>query len=76
LFMGRSMPTKRHPRAPSKGRLTLHERIIQALIGADQRMCRNGFWHSIVEILKADNLDDELACREFRPDPNALRYSN
>jgi hypothetical protein len=62
------MPTKRHPRAPSKGKFTLHERIIQALIDADQRMCRNGFWQSVGEIVNAAKLDEDLVCREFRPD--------
>jgi hypothetical protein len=65
------MPTKKPRRAQCRPNdpPSLHEKIIRALIDADPRMFRNGFWQEVNAICKAEEIDcDGIVKQAFRPD--------
>jgi hypothetical protein len=65
------MPTKRHPRQPSDGKLTLHELAIRSLVESDPRICRNGFTPAIraaAEEAAREWYDEDTVPVDIRPD--------
>lgn len=62
------MPTKRGPREPSGGKLTLHEIAIRELLESDPRICRNGFTRTVKGLVSHEWDDDDPMPLDIRPD--------